>query len=477
MTCPLVVDLDGTLIRSDLLVESGLRFVRRAPLEAMRPLVWLGRGKAVLKARLAERGGVDVTTLPYEPSVLALIDEARRDGRRVVLATASHVSLAEAVARHLGCFDEVIASTEAENLAAERKRDRLVERFDAGGFDYAGNSSADLPVWSVARKAYVVNADEALLRRAHAQGKVAGVLGAPAERHGRGWRDWAGALRMHQWAKNILLFIPLLAAHVFDDPARVLAVAVAFVLFGLCASSVYLLNDLLDLEEDRRHPRKRERPFAAGRLPAVAGLVLSPALLLPAFALAAWLLPWPFVVAMGGYYLLTLAYSLRVKRVMGLDVIALAVLYTFRIVAGAAAAEVPLSFWILAFSMFMFLSLAMLKRYAELFDARASGADVGERGRSYLPGDLEMLAPLGAAAGYLSVLVLALYIHDPATAAAYASPELIWMACPLLLFWVTRMWMLAHRGEMHDDPMVFALRDRTSIAIGVAFVMIFGVAV
>lgn len=468
---PLVIDLDGTLLRSDLLVESALAFVRAQPLRALAPLAWLGGGKVMLKQRLAEEVELDVATLPYDTRVLELIGRERALGRRIVLATASHRLHAERVAAHLGLFDEVLASGDGVNLSAERKRDSLLQRYGHQGYDYAGNSSDDLAVWACARHAYVVSAGALLARRAQAHGNVAQVL--PRATAGALLRAVFKALRAHQWAKNLLLFLPLLAAHVLDQPARLAAGALAFVCFSLCASSVYLLNDLLDIGDDRHHRSKRHRPFAAGTLPALAGVALAPLLLAAAFGLALWLLPWKFSVVLLSYYALTLAYSLALKRVMALDAITLAALYTLRLIAGAAAFSVPLTFWMLAFSMFMFLSLALVKRYAELREARHRGDQGQARGRGYYPGDLEMISALGAAAGYLSVLVLALYTQDKATVALYRQPQLIWLACPLLLFWTTRTWMLTHRGEMHDDPVVFALKDRTSLVVGLLFAVIF----
>lgn len=468
---PLVVDLDGTLLRSDVLLESSLALVRTRPLWALAPLLWLGGGKAALKRRLAETVALDVTALPYDPGVLALIAQARAQGRRIVLATASHRLYAERVAAHLGVFDEVLATEGELNLSAGRKRDALLARYGPQGYDYVGNAPDDLPVWAAARRAHVVGAGAALERRARAHGNVASVQPPPSA----GMRLGAllKALRVHQWAKNSLILLPLLAAHVADQPARLLAAALAFICFSLCASSVYLLNDLLDVGDDRHHPSKRHRPFAAGKLSLLVGMALAPLLLAAAFALALWLLPWKFAAVLLGYYSLTLAYSLYLKRLMAVDAITLAALYTARLVAGAAALAVPLTFWMLAFSMFMFLSLALVKRYAELREARSSGRAGQARGRGYFPGDLEMIASLGAASGYLAVLVLALYTQDHATVALYRRPQLIWLACPLLLLWMTRIWLLTHRGQMHDDPVVFALKDRASLVVGLLFGAIF----
>ncbi|MFW9077808.1 UbiA family prenyltransferase [Pseudomonas sp. P2757] len=469
MNTPLVVDLDGTLLRSDLLLETGLAFVRHRPLKSLRLFKWLVKGKAALKANLARAVDIDVTVLPYDPAVLDLVNSARNSGRKVVLATASHISLAERIAEHLGIFDQVLASDEKVNLSSHRKRDLLVEHFGVKGFDYVGNSSDDLSVWEVARDAYVVNPERGVERRAQAIGNVKEVMLSNVA----GVKDWRKALRLHQWMKNILIFVPLLAAHQLGNYLLIWQGVMAFLFFGLCASSVYLLNDLLDLADDRHHGTKRFRPFASGRLSISSGIMVFPVLLIGAFAGAALFLPWAFVATLVAYYILTFAYSLWLKRQMAVDVIALAALYTLRIIAGAAAFGLELTFWILAFSMFMFLSLALVKRYAELGEARRKGLTQKTRGRGYYPGDLEMISSLGASSGYLAVMVLALYIHDQATTSLYAHPQIIWLACPLLLFWVTRVWMLTHRGQMHDDPVVFAIRDRVSLMVGALFCLVF----
>lgn len=279
-------------------------------------------------------------------------------------------------------------------------------------------------------------------------------------------REWPRALRLHQWLKNVLLFVPLIAAHRYIEAALIRDAVIAFVSFGLCASSVYILNDLIDLPSDRQHATKRLRPFAAGRLPIRAGVLASPLLLALSFALAAWRLPVAFVIGLASYYTITLAYSLWLKRRLTIDVITLATLYTLRIIVGALALDIPLSFWLLAFSMFMFLSLALVKRYAELWQLKAQNNPEKAGGRSYLADDLQMIASLGAASGYISVMVLALYINDPRTTQLYRHPEFIWFACPLLLTWITRVWMLAHRGQMTEDPVIFAMRDRLSLFLG-----------
>ncbi len=469
---PLVVDLDGTLLRSDLLIESVLAFIRTRPAYALAPLIWLMSGKAHLKERVAQSVELDVTCLPYDPQVIALIEEERTKGRQIILVTASHIIYAEQIAAHLKLFDRVLATDGVTNLSAHNKRDRLVEEFGERGFDYVGNSHDDLPVWSVARRAHVVNPEPGVEAKAKALGNVELVI---LSSHSA-FKAWAKALRFHQWMKNLLIFVPLLASHQLGSAHMVLNGMLAFTFFGLCASSVYLLNDLLDLGDDRQHATKRHRPFASGLLPLKTGLLVSPVFLIAAFAGALWLLPWQFTVALASYYILTLAYSISLKRLMIVDVITLALLYTLRIIAGTFAFGLSLTFWMLSFSMFIFLSLALAKRYAELREARSKGKMEKTRGRGYYPDDLEMISSLGASSGYLSVMVLALYIQDQTTVALYRYPQVIWLACPLLLLWISRTWLLTHRGQMHDDPVMFAIKDRVSWVVGGLFGVIFWIA-
>lgn len=469
---PLVVDLDGTLLCSDLLLESGLLFVRTHPHRLPQLMQWLARGRAALKQELALATNVDVERLPYNSSVIDLITRERAGGRRIVLATASHQRLAEQVAAHLQLFDEVIATTGDRNLSASAKRDVLVERFGEQGFDYVGNAEADLSIWRSARRAVVVHAAASVERSARALGNVAEVIPAPRATFG----EWMQVLRCSHWIKNLLILVPVLTAHQYSDVPSVVRAVEAFIAFSLCASSVYVVNDLLDLRDDRHHTTKKSRPFASGRVSIASGLVGFPLLLLAAFGIAVWRLPPVFTAALAGYYALTLAYSLWLKQKMVIDVIVLAALYTLRLVAGAAAASIPLSFWLLAFSMFMFLSLALVKRYAELFHVRAGLGTAKARGRGYFADDLPMVASLGAASGYMAVLVLALYINDARTTQLYRQPQVIWLACPLLLTWISRIWMFSHRGIMHEDPVVFAVRDRVSLAIGGLIVLVFWMA-
>jgi 4-hydroxybenzoate polyprenyltransferase/phosphoserine phosphatase len=462
---PLCVDLDGTLIRTDLLLESALALLRTQPLAALLAPFWLLRGKAYMKRRIAERTSLDIAALPYDARILAwLRDESA--ARRLVLCTASDRKFADAVAAHVGGFDEVLASDGATNLSGANKAEQLSARFGERGFDYAGNERRDLPVWQRARRAIVANAAPSLERRARRHGEVERVFG----REGRRLRSWLKALRLHQWLKNLLVFLPLLTAHLMFAPEALLHATLAFASFCLCASGVYLLNDLLDLEADRRHPRKRLRPFAAGTLPLAAGLAVAPLLTVAAFAIALAISKL-FALALGAYFVATLAYSFVLKRIAMLDTIVLAGLYTIRIIGGTFALRIPLSFWLLAFSMFLFLSLAMIKRFTELQALRRAG-DERSAGRGYSVDDLPLVQALGGASGYLAVLVLALYINSTASEVLYRHPAALWLLCPLLLYWISRAWLIAHRGVMHVDPVVFAATDRTSLLILAASVAV-----
>ena len=469
---PLVIDLDGTLLRSDLLIESGFAFIRDNPTRLFAPLKWLLSGKAALKGQLARSTPLDVTVLPYDPQVVELLERERTKGRQIVLATASHKIYADQIAEHLKLFDRVLATENTTNLSRQNKRDRLVELFGENGFDYAGNSHDDLPVWEAARDALLVNPEPGVASKA---GKIANVVHVVTTKTSQ-YTTWVKALRIHQWVKNLLLFVPLLASHRVNEIDLLLNGCLAFLFFGLCASSVYLLNDLIDLEDDRHHSSKRYRPLASGALPLKAGLLAIPVLLVSAFAGAALLLPREFTISLALYYLLTLAYSMLLKRKVVIDVITLASLYTLRIISGTFAFGVELTFWMLAFSMFIFLSLSLIKRYAELQEARSAGIEEKSRGRAYYPNDLEMISSLGAASGYLAVMVMALYIQDSNTVSLYDNPQIIWLACPLLLYWITRVWLITHRGEMHEDPIVFALKDKTSLLVGFLFASIFWIA-
>lgn len=437
---PLAVDLDTALLRSNLLLESIFAFLRHAPGALLRP-PWAPRQ---WRRRVIAEAPLEPADLPYDRELLRWLAQERERGRLLVLVTALPGDLARAIAATLGIFDDVIADDGQANPDGAARAEGLRRQFGSRGFDWVGA------------------ADDWLREHARYMLPTPAAEAGDATSAGGRLRLYAQALRLHQWAKNGLLFVPLVAAHRFTDLAAIGATATGFVAFCLCASSVYLLNDLIDLGDDRRHPRKRTRPFASGALPLSHGVALIPALLAVAFGLAL-ALPREFLLVLGGYYGLTLAYSLGLKQWALVDVLALAGLYTVRIIAGGAVASVPLSFWLLALSVFLFLSLAMAKRCAELASLRERGESEAH-GRGYQAADLASLHSLGTAAGYVAVLVLALYINSPSVADLYSRPDFIWLLCPIMLYWVSRVWLTTLRGQMHDDPVVFAIRDRGSQA-------------
>ena len=451
---PLCVALEGALTPVDVWHESLVDLVRRAPSALLRLPLWLCRGKAVLRRKVAALARFDASGLPLNGQLLDWLTAERAAGRRLILVTGADSRIATQVGEQIKLFDEIFASNPDRN-SPDTMRTALVERFGERGFDYAGSANVDQILWASARKAIVVGTLAQVDRtrqltdveRAFPPGGGTPLL-------------WIKSFRIHQWAKNALIFLPALFSHRILQAPVLADSALAFLAFSLCASSVYVINDLFDLAADRRHPRKRNRPFAAGSLTALSGFAAAIALLCAAFCLA-FAVGHRFAAVLCGYYFLTCVYSLRLKRIAVVDVMALAALYTLRIIAGSAATSIPVSFWLLAFSVFIFLSLGIAKRYAEIDDAKLAGnLTISDRG--YSAADLPFLLGIGAAAGCCTVVVLAFYINSADSAALYHRRELLWLVCPLLLFWISRIWLLTTRGKMPDDPVIFALRDRSS---------------
>ncbi|MFL6090657.1 MAG: UbiA family prenyltransferase [Aeromicrobium sp.] len=464
---PLVVDLDGTLIATDLLHETATRFLVARPAGILRLLAWAASGRANLKAQLAEATELDVSVLPYRPEVLAWLEAEAAAGRRIILASASHDSLVQAVASHVGLFEAALGTTADNNLRSSAKAAELEARFGDSGFEYVGNHQHDLKVWKAASAAHVVSRSASLARSASSQTTLGRTFTPPTGRV----RALVKSMRPHQWVKNLLVLVPLFTAQIFTDPDAIRHALLAFTAFCLVASSVYVLNDLADLDNDRHHPEKRNRPFAAGSASLLHGWLLWPLLAVAGFAIAVAFEPWMFTAVLTGYFATTVLYTFWLKRVAVIDVVLLGALYTVRVVAGVAAISVLVSMWLLTFSLFLFLSLALVKRVSELTAARREGNS--SRGRGYVNRDLELLASYGVSSSIAAALIFALYVDDPETQRLYQTPELLWAALPILLAWLMRTWIIAHRGLMHQDPIVFAIRDRKSLAAGVLVLAVF----
>lgn len=477
----LCVDLDGTLVKSDTLYDSALAVARHHPAALLKFPGWLAQGKAALKHHIASTIQLGVAHLPFNRELVQYLEQQRSTGRPIYLATAADADTAERIAAHLGIFTGVLASDGQTNLAGKNKLAAFQSRF-GDNFSYIGNALPDLPLLQHCQEPMVANPTPALrsaLRRAH----ITPIR--TFEERVSPLKAWVKAIRLHQWAKNVLIFLPLLLAHAWT-PGLVAATAVAFLSFGLCASATYIVNDLLDLEADRQHPRKRRRPFASGDLSALSGIFvvvlfltvsLSLALLLPRIVtaispeLVSPLKPYYFLLWLGIYLVTTLAYSLRLKRSVLVDVIVLSGLYTIRIIAGSAASGVPVSTWLGSFSVFFFLSLAFVKRFAELENLRERGG-VSAGGRGYNITDLEQLRSFGTASGYASVVVLTLYISTLDAAQLYQHTRRLWLLVPVLLLWISRLWLQASRGQLDEDPVVYAITDERSLLLGMVVVAI-----
>jgi len=459
---PLCVDLDGTLVKSDTLVDSLLVLARTRPASIFASLRALVRGKAAFKAYIAGHASLDVAYLPYNRKVLQFLQEERRQGRDLYLATGANQALAERVAARLGLFTGVLGSSAEINLTGNRKLQSLRARLGSGAFDYIGNDTPDLPLLAGAAQAMVAN--PSLRLRLKLRARHIHPVRVFEERSSVP-RSILNAVRPHQWTKNLLVFLPLLLSHALRT-GRLRDALSAFCCFSLAASSAYIVNDLLDIEADRRHPKKRLRPFAGGDLSALTGLALAAAFLILAFA-GARFLPAAFSGWLLFYLFATMTYSWYLKRIVLVDVIVLSGLYTLRLLAGGAATVTPISHWLAGFSIFLFFSLAIVKRFAELENLSSSGAPP-RNGRGYLVADLNQLRSFGTASAFAAVMVFAIYISGTDVTVLYRHPDRLWLIVPLMILWLCRVWLLASRGKLNEDPLVFALTDRMSLLIGAA---------
>lgn len=469
---PLCIDCDGTLIASDLFHEALVRLLLCKPWMLPAVLLWWMRGRQVLKSKVALLSPLQIATLPFRHEVVAYVHAEKASGAKLYLATAATKEHAEQVARHLDIFDGWFYSDETTNLKGATKADVLVERFGRGGFDYIGDSRADLPVWQAANEAIVAGGSTSFFAEVKTINSNAKHLSA---RQGQ-LKVWLKLIRAHQWAKNLIIFVPLITAHQLFNPGYFLSAVGAFLSLSFIASATYILNDLLDLDHDRAHKAKKRRPLASGAVSMPMALGVGFVFLAVGVGIAA-LLPPLFWVCLALYVLVTTAYSFCFKKVAIADAIVLASLYTLRLLIGHAATGIKLSVWLLAFSIFLFFSLALVKRYVEVADLVCDGkADSLVQGRGYQAGDLWLIGALGVACGVVSVLVLILYVSSPDVSMLYAYPTLLLLLAPLFLYWVGRIWLLASRGKMHEDPVLFALRDKTSYAVGLLTFAIIAVA-
>lgn len=451
-TIPLIVDLDGTLLRTDLLLESLLRLIKQSPWLVFLVPVWLMKGRAYLKRRVFQRVQIDLTLLPRNEELLSWLQGEKARGRRLVLATASDHDQARLVVEPLGLFDAVLGSEGRRNLRGRAKLQKITE-LCGNEFDYAGNASCDLEVWRSSRHAILVNTPRRIERAVCAIGNLAHVFSRPTG----SFSDILRAIRSYQWVKNLLLFVPAITSHTILDGAVAGNAALAFLSFGFAASGGYVLNDLLDLEEDRRHAVKKQRMFASGRTSIGSGIVFALVCLSLSIAIAGFL-PTAFLMALAGYLVLTSLYSLFLKSLLVVDVLTLALLYTLRVVAGSLATGIVVSFWLLSFALFLFLSLAFSKRAADLMQHQSDSTGTLP-GRGYAKADLEAVCIAGICSGYLSSLILALYIHSDSVQLLYSRPAILWGLQPILLFYITRLWVICRRGELTEDPIQYTITE------------------
>lgn len=461
----LAVDLDGSLIFTDLLYETFVRVVFKKPWLLFLAPFWILKGIAFTKSKLSRLGVPDIRNLPYNSDLINWLSEEKKKGRRLVLCTGSHISLANKVSNELGIFDEVLATDDQTNLTGSKKATALVEAYGEKNFSYVGNEKKDLKVWKKASSAVVVNSRPHLAERASQHCLVEKSF----EKSRPTLRVIFKAIRVHQWSKNALVFVPLLTAHKIFDLHLVMLTALSFLAFGLCASATYILNDLSDLDSDREHWKKRYRPMASGALSIKLGVVLCSAMLLCSIFIALAFLPLGFIVVLGSYTAITLGYSFWFKRLQTVDIVVLASLYTVRLFAGSAAVSVAPSFWLLSFSMFIFLCLAIVKRISEIMKKQDQDPTANKlSGRGYFISDLSVLMSLGSSSGMVAILVFAMYVNSPTTIELYRSPMLLWAICPIIGYWVIRVLVMTARGQIDEDPISFAIRDKRSWIAGAA---------
>jgi 4-hydroxybenzoate polyprenyltransferase len=452
---PLVVDLDGSLIYTDLLWESITQLLKAKPFYLFHLLFWLLQGKAVFKHQIASHTTVHPENLPYDQVLLQEVKRQHDHGRLTILATGSHHHYADLIAAHLKIFAKVIASDQSKNLISSNKANALIQLFGEKGFDYIGNARADIAIWNVSRNAYSVGLRSFQL----SDGRQTQAIGSTRQ---NALIALIRAMRPRQWLKNLLVFIPILSAHLVSKESLLQSI-LAFVAFSLSASSAYLLNDALDVNDDRKHPDKCRRPLASGALTMPLAMIASMALAGLALSLSAYYQPKLMLVVML-YLFSTIIYSSYLKRLMMVDVIMLAILYSLRIWGGGVSTGINLSFWLLSFSLFIFLSLALLKRHSELLNLSRAGKDK-VHGRGYTAQDKVPVGIMGINSAFVAVLILMLYFNSENVIHLYTQPEFLLGIVPLLVFWLGRLWILSFRGQVNEDPIIFVSKDKPGLAV------------
>jgi len=468
---PLCVDLDGTLVLTDTLHESLILLLKNNLLYIFLLPWWFLKGKAFFKDQIARRVKLTPELLPYNKNVLDYIKEKNQQGSKLYLVTASHQSVADGVADHLGIFTGQFGSNENANYKGNKKAAFLNDKFGQRQYDYIGNDAADLPVWAASANAIVACASQSLVRKAAAINKNVTQI---KNETGTKLFSYLKMMRMHQWVKNLLIFLPLLLSHTVTDIDKFFQVCYGFILFSFAASGIYIFNDLIDLNNDRAHPKKSKRPLATGEVPVSHGFIAGTLLWSISLIVSFIYFDLLFLLIVG-YIVLNFLYSTTLKKLVLIDVVVLAGFYTIRIIIGSVMAVADISFWLLTFSLFVFFSLALVKRYSEI--AFHTEDNTGVRGRGYHSEDELITTILGVASGLMSILVMALYIHDPHTQQLYSNSNWLWLTIPVLLYWMSRLWLLAHRRQITDDPILFALKDVESYATAVLLMFGFYMAI
>lgn len=459
---PIYVDLDGTLIRGDCFLEAAAAFVRRSPFNIFVFIAWLVRGRAFAKMMLARKAPNNPDNSVLNEKVVALLRKKKKDGHALFLATAAHRKIAQAIARRVGLFDGVLASNGKKNLKGRNKL-KEIQTDAAGPFGYLGDSNADIVIFEAADLKGFVNVSTKVEKRFVGQNII-----IVEKREAAKW-PLLRAVRPLQWLKNVLIAVPLIVSHSYMELDAVLLTTLAITLFSLVASGVYILNDILDAENDRLHAQKKERPFASGDMRIAQAIFAAMALPIIGIGAASQLMPSAFAGVLGIYLVVTCLYSFWLKQKALVDVFLLASLYTLRVVAGAAAITVPISMWLVGFSFFLFLSLAYLKRLDEL---RAFRRGKQLLGRGYSKSDAPVVSAFGMGSAIAAVVVLAFFVSAQSEAGVYNNPLILWLLCPISFYWLNRIWFKAARGQVGYDPVVFAVKDKVSFICAALMVVV-----